>query len=859
MGKVDTTTRIDRWQQVDRLFDQALDLSPEEQRQLLDRECQNDLDLRRSVEKLLRADSRADDFLETPAAVASADRAGERIGAYLLVEKLGEGGMSEVYLAQRHDGAYRSRVAIKLVRSGLERKVIFDRFVAERQILARLQHPRIATLLDGGATDDGQPYLVMEHVEGEPITDYCENRKLGIRARLELFAKTCEAVDYAHRNLLVHRDIKPANILVTVDGEPKLLDFGIAKLLQTTDDPSDNGTATAASFLTPKYASPEQVRGDTVTTATDTYSLGVLLYELLTGELPYQDVSSRHRLEQAILSQSPRPPRPVARDAPELGRRSIAKDLDHIVLEALRKEPERRYRSVADLAADVRRFLARRPITARPDTWTYRLRKFSERHRLATTVASLAILGAVLFTVALAVQTSRLATQRDRARTEADKTAAALDFITALFDTAGPSAERLTVREVLDRGAERVESELADQPELQSILLKKIVEIYFHISEFERAKPLLEKNLEIRRRVHGGEDIRVAEALGDLAEWYSMNGDLENSSKYHHEALARARRVLPEDDDRIVSYLHGLGMVQGRQGDHEEAERLHREALRLEIAINGESSPDVAWSHIFLGSTLNIIGDFEGAIAEFRAADPGIRAIQGDQGMFVAQNLTNLSNVLANAERYDEALEAALEAQEIQEAIFEESNVERGFTWKALGRALHGTGDLESADAAYERAVEIIERNLGRQHYGVGITLHQWATVYKDQDRSEESERLYLEAIEILETAYGPGGQQLAPALAHYGDLLIQQGRSDLAEPVLVRAVGLIKDLEPIHRAWPRALLGECLVARGQGEQGRQLLTDSRAAFLEVLPETDERVARIDRALARAGKNRPME
>ena len=393
----------ERWERIQALFHEASVVRREERAAYLQARCADDPALFGEVETLLHDIDSSDDLLggavQEAAAQVLATRDGDRIGPYAIERRLGEGGMGAVYLAARDDDQYHKKVAIKLVRSELRTTEIVGRFRSERQILANLDHPGIARLLDGGATASGGPYVVMEFVDGVPIDEYCAAGGLSVKARLQLFLKVCAAVAYAHRNLVVHRDIKPANILVTKDGEPKLLDFGIAKLLTPDALTEYPRTMAHERLMTPDYASPEQIRGEPITTATDIYSLGMLLYELLTGVRPFRTEGLRPtECERLICEATPAKPS-AAGDR----RRELEGDLDGIILMALRKEPSRRYGSVEQVAEDIVRHLDGLPVTARPDTWRYRAGKFASRHRLAVAasmVVFLTLVTAVVLTTA---------------------------------------------------------------------------------------------------------------------------------------------------------------------------------------------------------------------------------------------------------------------------------------------------------------------------------------------------------------------------------------------------------------------------------------------------------------------------
>ena len=515
----------DRWTRVQTLFENALDRPPDERSAWLRSVCGNEPDVYREVEALLDGDrhqhalfeGRALDLLgpddveaaleQSGAAGASGlSHEGERVGPWVLGERLGEGGMGAVYRAERADGAFEQTAAVKLVKPGMDSAAVLARFEAERQILARLEHPSIARLLGGGLTADARPYFAMELVEGEPLTDHADAHRLGVGARLRLFARVCEAVRYAHQGLVVHRDLKPSNILVAqgADGEAevKLLDFGIARLLG--GDADATLTRTGQRILTPGYAAPEQVRGEAPTTATDVYALGGLLYRLLCGDAPIGTEGRTPReVELAVLDETP--PRPSTCVTPDAARdrgttetalaRRLRGDLDTVCLKALAKDPARRYGSAAEMLADVRRHLSGLPIEARPASRGYRLRKFVARHRAAVLATAA---GVLLLAGVVGAYTVRLATARDQAEGEARRSEEVVAFLKDLLLGASPyeaPGEELTARELVDRGAARVDTALADEPATQAALQALIAEVYMDLGRPEDAVPLYRRAL----------------------------------------------------------------------------------------------------------------------------------------------------------------------------------------------------------------------------------------------------------------------------------------------------------------------------------------------------------------------------
>ncbi|MFG0320260.1 MAG: serine/threonine-protein kinase, partial [Planctomycetota bacterium JB042] len=553
----------DRWDRLEAIFHDALERRAEERDAFVEAASGGDRGLAEEVRRMLAADADAEGLVApSPGALArkiatsAVLEVGERLGAWRVVRPIASGGMGSVFLAERDDRRFEQRVAIKVIRRELVAEGTTERFRRERRLLARLRHPNVARLLDGGETDDGRPYLVMEHVDGEPIDAYCDGRRLAIERRIELFRDVCAAVDEAHRNLVVHRDLKPSNILVTADGTPKLLDFGIAKLLEEPDDLEPDLTRTGNRPMTPGYASPEQVRAEPTTTATDVYSLGVVLYELLTGQRPYgPTVTGGYELERAICETTPtrpsdavaapsvgspeRPPDAAGRlrsSRPEALRRRLAGDLDNIVLRAMQKDPTRRYPSAGALGDDLRRHLLDLPVAARPDSVAYRARKFVKRNRLAAAmigVAATAVIGGTAGAVRWAVVAER---ERERAaeaaegeRLQSDRFRAVNAFLGDLLSAASPAGlgTDVPVGAVLDRAAARIDDEL-DDPSVEM-------------------------------------DVRLT-----IGRTYSAIGRHADAALHFEAALALARRHLPADDPALVPVLDLLAGERIDTGAYDE-------------------------------------------------------------------------------------------------------------------------------------------------------------------------------------------------------------------------------------------------------------------------------------------------
>jgi eukaryotic-like serine/threonine-protein kinase len=645
----------ERWRHIKEAFSAALELPPEERTGWLDLTLPDDPSLAREVKNLLAAHDGADDFYErgalaaVPAVRQQLEGAveGMRIGPYRVLSELGHGGMGAVYLAVRDEPSFTQKVALKLIKRGMDTDEIVRRFVAERQILASLAHPNIARLFDGGSTPDGRPYFVMEYVEGQSITAYAGERKLSIEARLNLFLRVCRAVQHAHQSLVVHRDLKPANILVDAEGEPKLLDFGIAKLL----DPSSFGgmtlTGLAPGPMTPDYASPEQRAGGPVTTATDVYGLGLLLYELLVGKNP-------RSVERALgEGWSGRPPSQALATAGDAETRRLARrlagDLDTIVGKALESEPERRYGTAAALAEDVERHLTQRPVAARRPTLVYRLGRTVMRHKLAAALALAVCLSAVIsFCEFLAV-----GRERDQVEAQRQIAQALNDLQVRMIEKASPEqnlGETLTVRQVLDAESQELLREDSHYPpEIRAPLLEANGNTYRKLGLYKQAQQNLQAARRLRepRRDSSPEaDLALAGTLSALGQVSLDRGAYPESRSFFQSALTLKKRRLGTDALPLAEDLSGLGSVAIEEGKLEEAGR----AFALACAISRlEGRPkDLGDCYNNLGTLANWRGEYAKARNFFSRALPYFQSTLGEADADTLQVRRNLAISLSN-------------------------------------------------------------------------------------------------------------------------------------------------------------------------------------------------------------------
>ncbi|HEV8580451.1 MAG TPA: serine/threonine-protein kinase [Thermoanaerobaculia bacterium] len=891
----------ERWRQVEEIFAGAVALPAAERGPWLTRHCGGDVELRREIESLLAADGAAGDFLERPAAVPETappeSAVGRRIGPYAIERKLGEGGMSTVYVAARADEEYRQQVAIKVFGYGADRRDLVERFRAERQILALLDHPNIARLLDGGTTSDGLPYLVMEYIDGVPIDRYCDERLLSIEKRIELFRQVCSAVQYAHQNLVVHRDIKPSNILVTADGVPHLLDFGIAKLLEGSSlTRAAAATVTGQRLMTPHYASPEQVEGKPVTTATDVYSLGVLLYVLLAGRLPYRLAGDRlGEVEQAVLEQQPE--RPSVTAGRQKLARQLAGDLDNIVLTALRKEPTRRYASVELLAEDLRRHRTGLPVLARPSTVGYRVSKFVGRHRLGVGVAALLALVILGLAATMTVQAARLVRQRDEIRRERDKAVQVADFLEEIFSAADPArarGETVTAREVLDRGAARITAELADQPEVQAALAAAIGRSYAGLGAYDRAEALLDRSLTLRRKVFGASHPEIAESLFDQAALYYARGDLELAEATFRQVVQMRRALLGGTDPAVAEGLNGLGLVLISKAKFDAAEPVLREALAINRKQYGNDNEEVGSNLGNLGLLMKQKGDlaaaealYSEALAIFRrlfdAPHPqvviqlnNLAMLQSDRGEFAAAEasyretlavarrvygrehpqtalfLANLAGMLSARGKHDEAERLARESLALRRRLLGDENEQVARGLNTLATILEEKGELAQARASYEESLRIFRLSFSAEHPRIGAVLANLANLLLQQGDPAAAEPLARQALAIRRRALGVAHPDVGSSLVSLGSIRLARGAAEEAEPLLRQGYETLRAaLSEDHwrTADARSQLGACLAVRGKAAEAEPLLTSGYETLLATRGAWDRRTLAAGRRL----------
>ncbi|MEO6528172.1 MAG: serine/threonine-protein kinase [Gemmatimonadaceae bacterium] len=861
----------DRWRErfrrIDEIFDEALDLGTVDREALIARMCADDEGLRTEVHELLAAHDRSAGFLESPAAEliaelladgpADAPALPERAGPFRIVRELGHGGMGVVYLAERESEGFRQRVALKLIRHFGRSDVLVQRFVEERRILAMLEHPGIARFIDGGMTAEGHPWFAMELVEGEPIDAWCDARRLGIDARLALFAGVCAAVQYAHEHLVIHRDLKPSNILVTTDGQLKLLDFGIAKLLdplRTLDESPETHTGLRA--LTPEYAAPEQVRGTIVSTATDSYALGVLLHLLLTGTRPYEVRGlSPAELERMVCEVEP--PRASAAveargaasgdararaaargETPERLERLLRDDLDVIIAKALRKDPARRYSSAAALRDDLHRWHTGRPVLARPDSAGYRLRKFVGRNRAAIVVS--ATLLALLMGAA-----TRERTLRSRAEAEASKARAVQEYIVSVFDVADPFAwpeqrgADVTARALLDRGARRIDSALVAQPEVQAELRGVLGRVYAKLGLASEAVPQLERSLRQRRALYGPRHVAVAEAMDQLGDALRAQSKMNEAEPLLRSALAMRRELLGDRASATAESLDHLATLLQDRTRYDEAEPLFREALDVRRSLLGNDDPAVASSLTNLGLLLFLRGAYDRAEPLQREALAIQRRRLGETHPLTAQTLNNLAQVQQLRGHIDDA-----------EALFRRALAAKR---KTLGDAhpsvtvnmnnlafllLTEKNEVQEAELLAREALRLDRRIFGPRHAYVASSLTTLGYVLTAKGELDDAETAHRDALSIKQSLFGARHASVARSMVNIGGVQYEKGRLD--DAILSYREGTTQLRELLGDTHPTYLVSSVSLARALGDRGEGgERADAERSLREALRKLD--------------------
>ena len=805
-------------------------------------------------------DNASQDLTRVPAQ----DLSGNRIGPYRILRSLGIGGMGEVYLAERADQQFVQQVAIKIVRGGVLTRGVQSRLKAERQILAQLDHPNIAHLLDGGETADGAAYIVMEYIDGIPIDAYCDSRQLDINARLRLFQIVCGAVHTAHQNLIVHRDLKPSNILVSAEGVPKLLDFGIAKLLDDRQALQHTLAVTHADIrvMTPDHASPEQVRGQPITTASDVYVLGVVLFELLTGTRPFIIPSLRLRdIERVICEQEPVRPSAVFADEADVNvrtialargttalrlRRTLEGDIDTIVLMAMRKEPPRRYASAQQMASDIQRHLDGMPVIARQDTFAYRTQKFVRRNWLAVGAG----VGLFAITAAFAaityVQSLHIAAERDqvtlqRANAERERARAeeVSEFLVNLFKLSDPEENRgnqVTARELLNSGAQRLRTGLQDQPATRAALLATVGAVYNSLGLYRDALPVLDESLALQRDAH--DRVRLSTLLAQGRARLG-SGDLGGADTSLQSALRLAQSNFGAGSLETARSLWGLGELRHAQGRFNDAEGLYKRGLTL-FETQHAAPTDVSWLLDDLAKIYEREQQWALAKITYERALDIDRHLLGEDHPRIAVHLHNLAFVTENLGELKQAEVLYRDAINRQERIYGEHHPITASAWGNFGLLLQREGRLSEAEPYLRRALAVMLSLYGPNHFDVAYNRVSLAMLLHEKGDLSAAESEYRQALTVYDKTLPPEHQWRASALMHLARLLAERGKAAEAAELSAQSIRIWTDTSPLGspktaqahaiHGYAQLLLGQAPAALSEIESAYAVIVKARGA-----------------------------
>jgi serine/threonine protein kinase/tetratricopeptide (TPR) repeat protein len=834
---------------LDAIVRRARTLGPEEQIAFLRSACVGEPALFAEAMDTLHAGTGVDVWSDSEHTDESPtqDLVGSLIGHYRVTASLGAGGMGQVVLAERADQQFTHKVAIKLVRGSFISKQVQGRLKIERQILATLDHPNIAKLLDGG-THAGVPYIVMEFVDGRPIDAHCDQERLTIRERLELFRTVCSAVYYAHQNLVVHRDLKPSNILVTADGVPKLLDFGIAKLLDSRQLTHTMAvTHLDVRLMTPDHASPEQVRGDPITTASDTYVLGVLLYELLTGRKPLAVKPERiSDLERAICDQAPAPLAlglrgdsrlpddfleeicEQRRTTPSRLRRELSAELEAIVFMALRKEPERRYSSVEQFSDDIGRYLSGRPVIARRDTWTYRSKKFVRRHVVGVTMAVGALVALSAFLAVMVVQARRIAVERAHAEEVSS-------FLVGMFEQADPEQSRgndITVKEMLDAASRRLDIELLDQPSTKSRLLATLGTVYGRLGIYEDARKSLEEALALRRNTLSPGDPQIAEGERRLAEVLIESDEVGQAEVLLQSALDIYRRELGESSPEFALTLKKLARLRQKQERLDESAALYAQCVGILEAVNPPQFATLVSTLNDWAVLLDYRKDFARAEQTYRKALDLGQGKLGANHPLIAESMLGLAVSLDGQTRFAEAQPLYAESIRLYRQILGADHPQTAQVLANYGSFLRRAGKLAEAEAVLSETVRLNTAINGPEHLRTAYAKVSLALVLLESQRPADAKREFEAALATYAHELPADHQYVGAALLGLGraQLELQQAREALE--TLSRAAAIARK----QYAPNSVVVASITAAQGGALLSTNRLKEAEAPLLESYP-----------------------
>nr|WP_269783547.1 serine/threonine-protein kinase [Marinibactrum halimedae] len=722
------------------------------------------------------------------------DTQGTQIGNYRIEEKIGSGGAADVHLAVRTDDVHHQPVALKIIKGWGHTHELAERMKRERRILSQLRHPNIASFLDGGNAKDGRPYYVLEYIKGESITDYCNNHKLSLKDRLILFRKVCDAVSAAHSQLILHRDLKPSNILVTEDGSPKLLDFGIAKLL----DDSDNQAQLTQFFapMTPQYASPEQIKQEPLSVASDQYSLGILLYQLITGELPYdtKESSMAHITGNLTLK---RPSHGVAnnKNHNDNEKRRLIKqlkgDLDAIVMKAIHKEADYRYPSVKELSEDIRRYLENKPVHAQKRSYWYQTRRFLQRN-LATVAISLIFACATTF-IGI-TQQMRIIEERDQAILEREKFKQTQYFLLSLFKFSHPEknyGDELTVKQVLDRGADSIKNQFNDQPSVKVTLMTTLAKAYKKLQLPEKAIELYTASFELQKAIESTPNEMMATTLSNIAELLTLRGENKKANNYLNQAIAIYQELDEKDPKNEADAYSAAGILANRLGKYKESKQFLSHSLSIREAHFEQNHREIIKSHMELGVVYTAEGNYEQA--QYYNEQALILAKQNPKENYTT--LSSVHNTIAVTYHLQGNLQKAeehyQESIKIRTNLFGENNIKLVTSYNNLGEVHTALNNFDKAIQYHEKSLAILEKNNNKERYLLAVTHNRLGDALIGKHHFDSAHHHLQLSLDIRKEIYGDQHHDLAKSYHSFGDLYSAMDSRDKAKESYEKALSI--------------------------------------------------------------------
>jgi serine/threonine-protein kinase len=822
-----TLPDADLWARAQELFLDALEQPTAERNAWVQQACAGDPALEREVRSFLDAHVGGGPVGEWRATLRAPSHP-ERVGAYRILRLIGEGGMGTVYLAEREGEGFQQRVALKLLRTGWGDPKQAERMQRERAILARLEHSGIARLVDGGVSEEGQPWLAMEYVEGAGLLRHAREQKLAVEERLQLFLQVCDAVQYAHQQLVVHRDLKPGNIMVGVDGRVRLLDFGIALLVDPEERPA--GITQTAAWLTPAYASPEQVRGERVSTLSDVYALGVLLYELLADARPYEvDARSPAQVEELVCHTMPARPSSKVQ-SPRL-RRRLEGDLDTIVLTAMAKEPERRYGSPAALAEDLRLHLTGMPVHARPASIAYRARKFVARHAMAVLSVALIVLSLAAGIWMAAGQAARADRERDAATREAERATRVSALLVDLFRFSDPTEARgedLTAREVLERGTERIEREFGDRPDIQASLLSEVAQIHANLGQLGRAESLSRRALEIERVQLAAGSLPATTMLAQLGRILAAQGRRDEAIPVLREAVAERSRLLAAPDTILAQAQADLAWELRESGEHAAAAELFRSAIATVRRLGGDGDQGSASMLLGLAATAHDAGRFDEADSLFHDVLSHYDTAGAQPHPMAATALVSLGMLRRLREDYRGAEPLLRSGARMRFELFDQGHPDRLTAEAEYVLCLSELGNFGEAERRLRAELPVAAAALGTGHPITGTLREALANVLVQTDRAAEAIALMDTALASRRARHGGDHPEVVVVLLRSAEPLLLVGRLDAAAARFEEARAMAERTsgeESVYRMLAIAGLGRVALARGNHADADRLFT----------------------------------